>query len=240
MESNSHKCPLSNTCKLAGKLPECNSQCMPFITIQSRFNSANIPKEYQDIFLDNSPAKEGQSDVYNSLTSYVKTFSSGDIRVKSLYLFSTSPGTGKTTTSCALLNEYIRHRFLYYVRNGENIPSRIGLFVDINDLQRRYNLATMASDQNEIKAIKDELKEMTTVEFAVLDDIGVRKDVSESFRSLVHSVVNARLTEHRPTIYTSNLPISDMKKVFDERLGDRIADMTAGITFKGTSRRGVR
>lgn len=238
--TNESICPLADTCKLAGDPKHCNSQCLPFISVMARYKAANIPLEYRDIFLDNSPAREGQPNIYANLDKYVQTFSSDDIRIKSLYLYSTSPGTGKTTTASALLNEYIKQRFLYYVRKGESMPSTLGLFIDINDMHMRYNLAAMTSNKDELEQIKDEVRRATTVEFVVMDDIGVRKDVSESFRSLVHSIINARLTNHRPTVYTSNLPISEMKNVFDGRLGDRIADMTAELTFKGTSKRGVR
>lgn len=238
--TNESNCPISDKCKVAGHLPQCTEDCVPFISVMARFKAAGIPIDYQDIFLDNSPAKEEQSDIYNALNAYVESFSKDDVRVKSIYLFSTNPGTGKTTTASALLNEYIKRRFHYYIKRGEQVPSTLGLFIDINQLQMRYNLAAMTNNQDELEEIKRDLRKISEVEFAVLDDVGVRKDASESFRSLVHSVVNERITNHRPTVYTSNLPINDMRRVFDDRLGDRISDMTAEFTFKGQSKRGVR
>lgn len=238
--TNEKNCPLADHCRMAGDIRMCTKECLPYISVMARYKSANIPLDYQNIFLDNSPAKEDQADIYGVLDSYVKSFSEDGMRIKSLYLFSTSPGTGKTTTATALLNEYIERRFMYYVKKEQAPPRIVGMFLDINDLQMRYNLAAMTGNTPELETIKQEIKRATTVEFAVLDDIGVRKDATDSFRSLVHSIINSRLTNHRPTIYTSNLPMSDMRKVFDDRLGDRIADMTAEFTFKGTSKRGVR
>jgi len=48
------------------------------------------------------------------------------------------------------------------------------------------------------------------------------------------------VTSGLPTVYTSNLPMSDMANVFDARLYDRIRDQCAEIHFAGESRRGRR
>src|SRR5690625_2917427 len=102
--TNEQNCPLAAQCKMAGDKDQCTTECIPHISVMARYKSANIPKDYQNIFLDNSPAKDEQLDIYNALHSYIETFSKDDVRIKSLYLFSTNPGTGKTTTAVALLN----------------------------------------------------------------------------------------------------------------------------------------
>ena len=74
---------------------------------------------------------------------------------------------------------------------------------------------------------------------AILDDIGVR-EASEGFRGDLHAIINYRVTNELPTVYTSNLPIEDMARVFDARLYDRIRDMAGVIEFAGESKRGRR
>lgn len=239
-QTNEQNCPLASQCKLAGTLPTCTASCMPFITIMSRYEVAEVPLDYANIYLHNSPAKDSQSDIYKALESYVASFSADDVRIKSLYLYSTMTGTGKTTTACALINEYIKRRFTYYVRKGASIPPTLALFVDVNDIQRRYNLATMTDSKDDLSAIKNELERMSNVEFLVMDDVGVRSDATQSFRALVHAVINKRLTEQKPTVYTSNIGIDSLKNVFDARLADRVRDMTAVMAFKGESKRGIR
>lgn len=209
------------------------------ISVLARYERAGIPKGYKDTYLDNSPSKDAQKAIYDVLESYIKTFTADDTRIKNLYLYSSSPGTGKTTTASVLINEYIRRRFMYLASKGRSIPEVLALFMDVNDVQTRYNMASMSNDDEEMARIVDDIKRYSTAPFLVADDIGLR-NATESFRALVHSVINERITNELPTIYTSNVPMSDLSSVFDARLADRIGDMAAVLQFKGTSKRGKR
>lgn len=209
------------------------------ISVQARYEAAGIPKGYRDIYLDNSPAREGQSEIYSLLESYVKTFTADDVRIKSLYLYSANTGNGKTSSASVLINEFIRRRFMYLASKGRTIPEVLALFMDVNDVQTRYNMASMSNDDEEMARIVADIKRYSTVPFLVCDDLAVR-GATESFRSLVHAVINERNTAELPTIYTSNVPLSDLASVFDARLADRIGDMAAVLQFKGTSKRGKR
>ncbi|AMQ66706.1 DnaC-like helicase loader [Bacillus phage Mgbh1] len=237
--TNETKCPLANSCKYAGQAEHCTDNCSAFITVMDRIEIADIPLEYRDITIENSPANDDQQEIYKALEAYLRSFEVEGVRVKSVYLFSRSPGTGKTTTACALLNEFIRRRFIYHIKQGERIPTVLGLFLDINAWQTRYNLASMTDDEDEIQTIKNDIIRCSSVPMLVIDDIGIRS-ATEAFRSYVHAIVNNRLTNHLPTIYTSNLPLSDMETVFDPRLYDRLRDQCTELTFKGGSKRGVR
>lgn len=208
------------------------------IAVMSRYDNAEIPKDYQGIMLEDSPAKEDQKTVYDALESYVATFTQ-DIRHKSVYLYSKTPGTGKTTTSAALMSEFIRRRFLYYAKNGDQVPETLALFCDINEMQTKYNLASMSNSDTEMGRIRNDIERYSNVEFLVMDDVGVRSS-SESFRSLIHSIINRRVTENRATVFTSNVLLGDLDTVFDARLRDRISDQNVILTFKGDSKRGRR
>ena len=209
------------------------------ISVQARYERAGIPKGYRDIYLDNSPAREDQAEIYSLLESYVKTFTADDVRIKNLYLVSHAVGTGKTTTSAVLINEYIRRRFMYLASKGRTIPEVLALFMDVNQIQRRYNTAIMSDNKDEISRIVSDIEKAGKAPFLVIDDLAVRT-ASESYRSLIHDLVNERISEELPTVYTSNVPVRDLASVFDERLSDRIQDQCAVLSFKGTSKRGVR
>jgi len=212
-----------------------------------RIALAGAPVSYRGLTLANSPARESQAKVYELLAQYVATFSrvfdaegeSAKQRIKSLYLFSANPGTGKTTTACVALNEYIIASYLGALKNGKQPSQQPALFLDINEMQTKYNLATMTNDETGLNEVKALIKRASSVEFLVCDDLAIRS-ASESFRSMVHAIINARTTADLPTVYTSNVPISELATVFDARLADRVRDHCAVIPFGGGSKRGGR
>jgi DNA replication protein DnaC len=208
-----------------------------------RIGNAGTPSDYRLLTLKNSPARESQAKTYAILDKYRDTFErqfeDGAERIKSLYLWSESPGNGKTTTATALLNEWIIANYLGSLKLGRQALQTPGVMLDVNAFQTDYNLATMTNDEAEMVKIKATITRTQTAPFAVLDDIGVRS-ASEAFRSYVHAIVNYRTTNGLPTVFTSNLPIEEMAVVFDGRLYDRMRDQCAILYFEGKSKRGKR
>lgn len=227
----------------------CVSTCSHRIALQGlngkggRIALAGAPASYRQLTLANSPARESQAKAYELLAQYVSTFSrifdANPSRIKSLYLFSANPGTGKTTSACVALNEYIIASYLGALKNGKQPEQNPAMFLDLNEMQTKYNLATMTSDETELDAVKSIIKRASTIGFLVIDDIGIRSS-TESFGGIVHAIVNARTTADLPTVYTSNVPIERLDTVFDKRLADRVKDQCAVIAFVGESKRGKR
>ena len=239
-------------CLLAGycRNPEQCSDLSPhYIAIHGlngeggRIAAANIPRDYRYITLANSPVRESQPKIYELLEKYVETFA-GKERIKSLYLWSESPGTGKTTTASALANEYIIRNYLSALKAGEQPTQIPAYFLDVNEWQTDYNEFNRPRVPEPIaeKAAAKYYRAMEKAKeapFAILDDIGVR-EASEGFRGDLHAIINYRVTNELPTVYTSNLPVEEMARVFDARLYDRIRDMAGVIEFAGESKRGRR
>lgn len=237
--TNELNCPLSKHCKLAGNEKHCTDKCNAYISIMSRFNNTDVQRDYRNIFIDNSVARESQLKIYRLLDEYIKTFNKTNVRIKNLYLYSANAGTGKTTTAVAILNEYVRRRFMYYVSNKKNVSETLALFLDINEFQTEYNLSSMSNDSDSMNDIKDMIIRYSEVEFLVIDDVGVRSS-TDSFRALVHSIINSRVTNALPTVFTSNVRLDELNLVFDERLQDRIKDQCLVLNFEGESKRGRR
>src|SRR5699024_5801583 len=211
----------------------CTDLCAHRIAIEGRIRNANIPTDYRNLTLANSPARDSKAKVYGVLEQYVDIFRSGEVGGRSLYLWSESPGTGKTTTASALLHEWIAVKYLDAIKRGVQPAQTLGYFLDVNDWQTKYNEFNRPRVPDNIAepAAYHYYKEMDktmTAPIAVLDDIGIL-DVTESFRADLHSVINHRVTNRLPSIYTSNLPLSEMGNVFDARLYDRIRDQCGEI-----------
>jgi DNA replication protein DnaC len=208
-----------------------------------RIATASAPSDYRMLTLKNSPARIEQAKIYEVLDKYVNTFSrqfeNESTRIKSLYLWSESPGNGKTSSAVALMNEWIMTNYIGSLKRGIQALQTPAVFLDVNAFQTDYNLATMTNDESEMAKIKATIQRTQTAPFAVLDDIGVRS-ASEAFRAYVHAIVNYRTTNGLPTVFTSNLPIEEMAVVFDGRLYDRMRDQCAILYFEGKSKRGKR
>lgn len=199
--------------------------------------------------LGTSPARGEQSEAYRILESaYVPTFSrqfdpDGE-RIKSMYLFSREPGTGKTTTAAALLNEWLIVHYVGSVQRGKRPLERPAYFLDVNEWQELYNEFNRPKIPDDVAEPASReyyrwMKLAKTTPFVVMDDIGVR-DCTDGFRGDLHTIINRRVANGLTTVYTSNVTLTELSATYDKRLYDRVRDMCLVVPFKGESKRGMR
>lgn len=251
--SHSTKCILRSPCA-ESDTAACSRICPSFIALHGlngtggRVGAANIPDAYRLLTLDTSPARSGQPEIYRALTEdYAPTFTrqfDGSAPIKSLYLFSREPGTGKTTTAGAVLNAYTIAHYIGSIKRGLQPIERPAYFLDANAWQSDYNEFNRPRVPDEIaepaaRRYYEAQHRAEHAPYVVLDDIGVR-ECTEGFRADLHRIINARVSAGRPTVYTSNVPMAELAALYDRRLADRIRDQCIELTFKGESRRGVR
>lgn len=223
-----------------------------------RSGAANVPEAYRLMTLANSPARGSQAKIYALAEQYASTFvrqfgpdAEGNTQIKSLYLYSREPGTGKTTTAAALLNAYLIAHYIGCIKRGLPPQERPAYFLDVNAWQTEYNTFNRPRVPEDIAApaaarYYTAQRIAQVVPFLVADDIGVR-DASEAFRADLHTVINSRVADGLPTVYTSNIPLrpakglpDELAALFDRRLADRVRDLCGELTFTGESRRGMR
>jgi DNA replication protein DnaC len=253
--TNERNCLLSGSCKFAGDPKACTGLCPYFVMMHGqsgyggRVRQANIPKDYSKMTVKNNPVRESQPQVFKQIDGYVRKsfprmFQPDGERIRSLYLYSSSPGTGKTSTACSIANTYLVYYFIGAMKHGHPIEDNVVYFLDFNHFQSKFN---QFNNPNVPKEFKDPAshefytaqKAAMEAQLLVIDDIGIR-DPSEAFGSIAHDLINHRTVNRMPTIYTSNVPMVQLINKYDERLWDRIKDNCIQIDFAGESHRGIR
>jgi DNA replication protein DnaC len=255
MATNKGVCIIAAACNKAGIEGECNNFCPHFIALHGsnrgggRVALANIPRQYANVTVANSPVRKSQPEAYAIVDIYVKSFVKmfekdlpENKRIKSLYLYSENTGTGKTTTAAAIANEYLKRHYIGSIKRGFKPKRRPVFFIGVNDLQEMYNEANRPNMPKDIaeeaaRNYFEALNTAKTVDFLVLDDIGLRS-ASEVFTQDIYGLLNYRNTMLLPTVYTSNVPMKDLEVIYSKQVWDRARDMCMEVVFKGESKRG--
>jgi DNA replication protein DnaC len=266
--TNASSCILRDPCLAAIDPTVCTRLCPHFIALHGasgtggRVGAAGIPSDYRHVTVATSVARRDQAAAYAIVDRYIATFDrqfepeAADRRIKSLYLYSREPGTGKTTTAAAIANAYLIVHYIGSLQRNRRPLERPVFFLDVNEWQTLFNRFNRPRVPDYIAepasaAYYRAMEAAMSAPFAVLDDIGVR-DATDAFRGDLHAIINARVTNRMPTVYTSNVPIKTYKdeethevvygldEIFDARLADRVRDQCAVVPFVGESKRGMR
>ncbi|MGM0846935.1 MAG: DNA replication protein [Bacillota bacterium] len=262
MATNEKNCILGeNICNLAGVDGKCNRICPSFISLHGasgiggRIAASNIPQDYRLSHTKNTPVRKSEPEIYKIIDQYVKSFdrmfdeiTDPDKKIKGLFLFSENTGNGKTSSGCAILNTWIIKDFLLSAKAGKHPTQRPAYFLSMMEFHTLYNTMTRPGVPEHIKEeasekYYDQMEIAKNVPLLMMDDLGVRTDVSDAFRGDIHSIVEYRVSQLKPTIYSSNIPISELNSVFigdKGRLADRVREGTLEVHFTSESKRGMR
>lgn len=108
--------------------------------------------------------------------------------------------------SCCLVNEIVK-RYAGSVK-----------FINILDF--------IELTRKEYKGEKEEINAIHNAALLVLDDIGVQLS-KEWIDTVLYRLINERYVKRLPTIYTSNIPVDQLK--MDSRIIDRIESTTYAV-----------
>ena len=135
-----------------------------------------------------------------------------------LYFYG-NPGTGKSHLAISIIKSLLPGVSALYTR----VPDMIG-YIRTTWLP---NCSTSAYEA---------IRRYVDLDLLVLDELGVQAG-SVNEQTLLFEVIDARLSENRPTIFLSNHKPSDLAPIIGERLVDRIKGKCVPLRFSGESRR---
>lgn len=208
------ECPFKYICTPGPNCTACELTGNRYMAEHRYLPNAGIPARYCPP--DVSPV-EILKPSGRKLQAFVKDLGNMVDRGQSLYLWSTSPGTGKTTLACSLLMKYLLVRGRTIAENDWNYPIGYIPVVDLLDSLRR----AMKEPDEEFETMWARQFSNQAPRLLVLDDLGAEKP-TDWVRERLYQLINFRYANRLSTIYTSNCNRDTVYGRLGDRIGSRV------------------
>ena len=170
--------------------------------IQRLFKLAEIPPKFrwkfQDDFSLTTPDGEAIA-VASEARGYVSTLLDVDEEPRRGFVLMGPPGTGKTLLGCIMLNELILHR------------ARAGRFLSLSRNYFQLLRDTFSENSPRYGQTWQIQQELTRLPYLLLDDFGTQRGTEFEMEKL-YELVDARYSEERFTIVTTNQPLDEIRQ----------------------------
>ncbi|HEY9473122.1 MAG TPA: ATP-binding protein [Mycobacteriales bacterium] len=83
------------------------------------------------------------------------------------------------------------------------------------------------------------MRQHRSVWLLLIDDFGVAKN-SEWVEEVIYRVINGRYEQMRPTVFTTNLAIPQLRDLIGDRIASRLAEICTRVVLEGVDRRRQR
>jgi DNA replication protein DnaC len=141
------------------------------------------------------------------------------------------PGVGKTYLAKVILQENIDNWNRYKKARGvDGFSLSRG-----EDIFKLYNCSEIMMYSRIAKESVSIYKECCACKGLVLDDLGLGKK-SDFAPDLIYMIIDKRIELGKPTVVTSNLSLSQISQLIDDRLASRLASFEL-IEMKGEDKR---
>lgn len=223
-------CQYKNTCKRNSCLLETENSCIRQIKLDALFRETLLtPAQLEEKTLyydaDGTDAEEFRklhNEVYSDVYNWVK-------HGHNLYLFSLTPGNGKTSWATKIIRGYI-----YRIWPEASLTCK-ALFIHVPT----FLLELKASISKDSAYIDHILNSIESADLVVWDDIATKTTTEFEGENLL-SYLERRLMQGKANIFTSNVLPSDLHNAVGDRLTSRILNASEVIEFNGTDKRSLR
>lgn len=180
--------------------------------LPDKYKSARLSRFSLDVYRQDG-SKELIDFTYAFIQCWLRDFEEMEQKGMGLYLFSGTPGSGKTFMAACLANELIQE-------NGKRVRFATSMDI-IEEIKRSWDFSSGYSESMV-------LQELTDTDILIIDDFGVEQPknwIAERF----YQVINSRYAMRKITIITSNMSVDDLK--YDSRIKNRVQERTYQLPF---------
>lgn len=225
-------CYVKNNCKKY-KNNTCNyddsNPCIRFYKIDYLFKQSLLSdsqRQSKKLLLDSN---ECDREAFDRLALIKENICSFSAEGKNLYIYSTTPGNGKTSWAIKLLQAYI-----YKIWPEANLECKV-LYVQVPKflLELKSNIS---SHSDYIEFISNNI---LSADIVVWDDIGT-KSATEFEHEHLLSLIDSRIFDGKSNIFTSNIEPDNLSSLLGDRLASRIINNSETIKFIGMDKRGLK
>lgn len=221
------ECKFNINCKLKDS-DYCSESCERYIKLDYLFKNSLIPNESiapTSLFIDSDGSDREVFSYLKNVQSNIKDAVKSGIN---LYLFSQTPGNGKTSWGIRLSKAY-----LYSIWSDCNLEPKI-LFINVP----RYLLELKSNIDEKSDYIYHIKHNVAKCDLVVWDDIAT-KSATEFEHEHLLSMIDYRLYNKKANIFTSNILPEELHNMLGSRLASRIVNESRLLHFVGRDKRGL-
>lgn len=230
----SNECFLRSVCNKY-KLPQCECKtgdifCIKLFKTNYLLNEAlvsDFQKQRTELKLD---ANNADRDIFIELKNIENNIENFVDSGKSLYLYSSTTGNGKTAWSLRLLQSYINH--IWY---KSDLCCR-ALYIHIPRFLLALKNSISPTNVDDIAYVEHIKKNILSADLVIWDEVGSKVASQFELDNLL-SMINLRVDYNKCNIYTSNLSPEQLVDYVGARLCSRITNLSMCFNFTGQDKR---
>ncbi|NPC91195.1 ATP-binding protein [Bacillus sp. WMMC1349] len=194
--------------------------CKAVKLLEKKLLGARLPEEFKDVTLNSFEvdvyekdiSKERAANAKRIAKNYILKFEQMQEQGKGLYFYSHEKGSGKTRLAASIMKAITK----MYDKSESPLRIIYSSTADlIGEIKKTFEEGSKIKTSDIIEAAK-------TADLAIFDDIGV-ENVKGWIEETFTRILEFRLQNKKPTIFTSNLGIDELDKKYpDGRISSRV------------------
>lgn len=207
---------------------DCNNFCMRLFKLDYLYKESGISatqRKHVSLRIDSDGTDENSFIRLKKIENNIEDLIA---QGKNFYIHSTNTGNGKTSWTLRFIQTYFDKIWL-----KSSLRCR-ALFINVP----RFLLALKDNISDKSDYISHIKENILVADIIIWDDIATKQTTIFESEHL-YSMIEARISEGKSNIFTSNLTAEEMHKSLGDRLYSRIVNLSEDIELRGADKRGI-